>query len=482
MQLLATLFPEPRGRIPRSHSFWDGKKKAFGITITVTFVLLQLLFLGNLSYLYGSLFRDTEKTHNLNILMVDYDQGILGQSLAAAVEQLSADTFPGMHSHTVQQYPDPSDVVRTVRDGNYWGAIYTHPGASERLAAAFQGGSAATNYNTSDVVTYVFNGARYPTVEQGFVQANMETLISVMRIAYNNINGTAVLRSGSIVDETAAQILLNPFVTTYTNVKPTEQGTRVLLNTVTMILPIIQQFFFLMALNGISAQFKFYRHLPIKHNAAIRLILGLSYTFMGSLCMTGYIWAFRENWDVSGGQFMLTWMLCWLFMQINFLVMDVATGFIPPSFLSFFVLTWAIMNVTSTIFPFELNAGFYHWGYFFPAHSAWETLVNIWSGGGYHKLYRSLPILFAWWVVLIPLAVSAMHWRCTKAVREDEARDLAMNVAANDADTTDKEELSDYARRPSSERDDGLSRAHMAGHNPHMPMPFGEAMARIGSN
>lgn len=478
MNILKNLFPDSPGRISQSHAFWNGKRKGFAVAILAAFILLQLLFLGNLSYLYGSLFHDAEKTHRLNILLVDYDQGILGQSLAAAVATLRSDTFLGIDTHTVQEYPDPAELIHAVRNGDFWGGVYTHPGASKRLELALQGGGAASTYNTSDVVTYVFNGVRYPTVAQGFIQSNMETLISIMRLEYNSINGTQVLLSGEVTDEAAAQVLLNPFISTNINIKHTEQGTRVLLNTVTMILPIIQQFFFLMALNGISAQFHFYRHLPIKHNAIIRLILGSSYTFLASLGMTGYIWGYKEAWNVGGSQFMLTWMVCWLYMHINFLVLDTITGFIPLSFLAFFVLTWAIMNITTTIFPFALNPGFYRWGYFFPAHSTWETLITIWSDGGYNRLYRSLPILFAWWVVFIPLSKSAMHWRCVKAVEEHEA----LQVAEHEASAMRKESLvSEPGSAPRSRHINAASGGGIVGGNPHMPMPFGEAIARVGT-
>jgi len=39
-----------------------------------------------------------------------------------------------------------------------------------------------------------------------------------------------------------------------------------------------------MAINGVSAEFKLYSHLPVLNNGIIRLVLSLSYTFVGSLC------------------------------------------------------------------------------------------------------------------------------------------------------------------------------------------------------
>ena len=166
-------------------------------------------------------------------------------------------------------------------------------------------------------------------------------------------------------------------------------------NTISIVFPIIMQFFFLMGVNGITSMFQVYSHLPVLNNGIIRLTLATTYTLIGALCTTAYIWAFSETWGLTTPQFFLTWLTFWLYMHINFLVMDsCATAFVPLSFMSFFALTWVVLNVTSTIVPFELSPAFFRWGYALPAHETYQILVQIWSRGGYHRLFRALPILF----------------------------------------------------------------------------------------
>ncbi|CBF79658.1 hypothetical protein AN7574.2 [Aspergillus nidulans FGSC A4] len=111
--------------------------------------------------------------------------------------------------------------------------------------------------------------------------------------------------------------------------------------------------------------------------------------------MTGYIWAFRENRDVSSGQFALTWMAIWLAMHVHFLFIDSAISVIPMPIVPFFVLTWTILNVSSTIGPFDLSPGFYRIGYAFPAHSLYELLLQNWMDGCNPHLYRAFPILWS---------------------------------------------------------------------------------------
>ncbi|TIA35984.1 hypothetical protein D6C79_08403 [Aureobasidium pullulans] len=424
MGFISLFIPEKSShRIGHRDPFWNGRKKPFMIAAIASFMLLQILFLVNMSYLFGSLFRSEHRVHNLNILTVDYDGGVIGKSLQGAITQLKADTFPTFDIESSSKYPEVEDIVQAVRRGDHWAAVFTHAGASERLAAALGGGDAAAAYDPTNTITYVWNQVRYPAVEDATIKSSMSQLVAVARIAYNHMNGTGALQTLNKNDPAALQAFLNPIQGGDINIMPTTQGTRVLYNTVAMVMPIIMQFFFLMAINGVSAEFNLYSHLPMLNNGIIRLVLSLSYTFVGSLCWAGYIWAFREDWSVGAGQFFCTWVIIWLFMHINFAVIDVATGFIPMKFLPFFVLTWVILNVTSTIWPFELAPGFYRWGYALPAHEVWQVLIQIWSGGAVDRLYQALPILFTWEIVFLPLAVIALNHRCAVAEREHKAKE-----------------------------------------------------------
>ncbi|THY79156.1 hypothetical protein D6C86_00077 [Aureobasidium pullulans] len=424
MGFISLFIPEKSShRIGHRDPFWNGRKKPFMIAAIASFMLLQILFLVNMSYLFGSLFKSEHRVHNLNILTVDYDGGVIGKSLQGAITQLKADTFPTFDIESSSKYPEVEDIVQAVRRGDHWAAVFSHAGASERLAAALEGGDAAATYDPTNTITYVWNQVRYPAVEDATIKSSMSQLVAVARIAYNHMNGTGALQTLNKNDPAALQAFLNPIQGGDINIMPTTQGTRVLYNTVAMVMPIIMQFFFLMAINGVSAEFNLYSHLPMLNNGIIRLVLSLSYTFVGSLCWAGYIWAFREDWSVGAGQFFCTWVIIWLFMHINFAVIDVATGFIPMKFLPFFVLTWVILNVTSTIWPFELAPGFYRWGYALPAHEVWQVLIQIWSGGAVDRLYQALPILFTWEIVFLPLAVIALNHRCAVAEREHKAKE-----------------------------------------------------------
>ncbi|PVH85208.1 hypothetical protein DL98DRAFT_607890 [Cadophora sp. DSE1049] len=376
--------------------FWNGKRKPFVIGVVMSSLSVIMMFFVVMSYLYGSLWKSTHRASNLNILAVDYDGGIIGQSLSAGYSALKGDKFPTLHFRSSDEFGTVEDIRNAVCRGDYWAAIFAQDGASSRLSAALAGGVAAAGYNSNNTLTYVYNEAHYPTIQSAYILSNMQTLVGVAGSIYTSLNGTSAAKFVNINDPNATLALLNPISASSVNIMPTPQGTKALYNTVTLVLPIIQQFFFLMALNGISNSFGIYGYLSSLHVGLIRMIVAISYTFLASLTLAGYIWAFREEWGVSSSQFVLTWMAMWLYMHVNFLVLDAATAFVPLSFLTFFVLPWAIINVTSTIFPFELSPSFYKLGYALPGHQVVSILFQVWSGGCNNQLSRALPVLFAW--------------------------------------------------------------------------------------
>ncbi len=120
-------------------------RKFFAAT-TVAAVAVLLLLLLNLAYLYGSVYHQTERGAALYVLLVGYNGEVVGRSLSA-YQHLKSPSFPTLFSQPPSQYPKSDTIIQAVRNRQYWAAIFTSPGASQRLSAALQGGPAATTYN-----------------------------------------------------------------------------------------------------------------------------------------------------------------------------------------------------------------------------------------------------------------------------------------------------------------------------------------------
>lgn len=398
---------------------WKDRKHFFGAT-TGAFVLLQLLLLANMSYMFGSTFRMSRKAHNFNILYVDFDGGVIGESVLQAYSGLQAETFPTIEQQPVDGFSSPADVRDAVCRGEYWGAVYTNANASSQLASALSGEISEYNDNA---MGYIWNGARYSSFSSSYIHSNLITLVSATRQAYYATNGTAAFEmvSSSSQSSTAMNALFDPIEATETNIKATSQGSVFLYNTIVTVMAILQNFFFAMAFVGVSVKFGLLTHTSYTANVAIRLVAAISFSFVAALCLAGYMWAFKETWSVNSNQFVLVWMITWLFMHINILVVDFVTTFLPLPGIPFFLLTWIIVNVASTLTPFELSPGFYKWSYALPGHEWYQVMVQIWSGGCNNQLHIALPVLFIpWWLLGIVATFFTVRIRIKQAQKAEE--------------------------------------------------------------
>ncbi|OQE14185.1 hypothetical protein PENFLA_c040G05439 [Penicillium flavigenum] len=433
-------YPKAREQRPSIHDpsviqrRWGVVKAA-----AVNLLILQILFLGLFCYIFGSLFQQSGHIHNINILFVDYDGGAIGDAARAAFQKLKGPGFPTFIEQSASVYPQPGSIEGAVCDIKYWGALYTTANASNALSAAFAGGPSASSYDKSDVLTMVWNEVRYPTVVDSAVANSMKLLSETARVAYSQTNGKMAVQSINSSDPAALAALYEPWTLADNNILPTSQGSRVIYNTLVIILILIQEFFFLGTVNGLYAQFKLYTSVSPHRMVIARQIMSLIYTLVGAMCTAGAIWAFRSGWNVNGNQFALTWLVLWLFAHLTFLVLDVFTIWLPPPYVPMALISWVILNVTSILLPFELSPGFYKVGYALPAHAVFQVLIDIWSSGCNPQLYHSLPVLFAYEVLGITLSSIGVYRRAHHASinQERDEKDFQERVAAALAEQQD---------------------------------------------
>ncbi|KAF2188246.1 hypothetical protein K469DRAFT_703741 [Zopfia rhizophila CBS 207.26] len=439
-------------RVSFSNDQWKGIRTKFTVQTTAGGTAFMLWFLACCSYLYGTLFESRNRYHNMHVLAVDYDDGVIGKSMSSAYQQLEAPGFITLKFHSREEFPTEQDVYDSVYKGKYWGAIIATERASERLSTAIQGGQAAASYNTTNALHYIWNQQYYTTFASSVVLSGLQQMVTATRVAYTKINGTQAYPFVARNDSAAVQAFLNPVSAKVTNTKVAAHGSVILFNTVSMAMPVLQQFFFILVLNGASRQHQLYTKMTVRSSLLVRRAAGLLFTLGAALCQTGYFWAFREGWSESAGQFMLTWMTFWLLMHIHYLVLDSISSVAPLPVMPFVVLLWVFLNIASTLSPLELQPGFYRWGIALPSHNAYSVLVTIWTGGASNRLYRALPILFAWWI-LANLTTITTHVRaCHLAYKLDQEQQTSQSL-----DIEDKDEEAAISS-PSEETSDPISR------------------------
>lgn len=284
---------------------------------------------------------------------------------------------------------------------------------------ALRSNDTAAEYNANDALTFVYNGARYASTIQGYIEPNLRTLVSETEAIYQEDNGSRNLEI-ALRNTKAASALFHPIASTTLNIKETVQGARTIYNTIGLVYPILMQFFFVLALNILCGQRRLFGRWSLARNCSFRSAIALVYTFIGAICASALVFGFQDGWDLSAGQYFLAILVYWLYMHVDFLYTDVVTAFVPIKFVPFFIFSFVIFNVTSLLVPFELSPVFYRIGYAAPAHEAYQILIQIWSGGN-HRLHQALPILFAWEVFLTPLAIFGMRRRCHAAAQMAKA-------------------------------------------------------------
>ena len=426
-------YPRAReDRLSASQEALHQPRKEFLKAAFVNFLLLQIVFFSLFCYLYGSLYQQNTHIHNISIVYVDYDGGIIGQSVRDASHTLQSRGFPTLIERSPVEFPSPVDIRSAVCNIHFWAAVYTAHGASSRLATALAANDTATvsTFNRSDVLFYIWNEARYPTVVDSVIASNIQNLSSTARAVYTRESSSsvlAVLRSAE-----ALNLFANPWETVSINIQRTAQGSRLIYNTIAVILIFVQEFCFLGIVNGLYTQFRLYSRLFPSRVIMVRIILSALYTLSGSFFSTVAVWAFRHGWHVNANQFVLSWFTLWLFAHLNFLTLDFFTVWLPAFYTPLALISWAILNIASILIPYELNPGFFRWSYVLPAHSLYMTQIDVWSRGCNPQLWYTLPTMFTIEITSLTLSSIGVYRRChyAKVIEEDEEKTLQMRMAA----------------------------------------------------
>lgn len=76
----------------------------FFLAISLLSFLLQLLFLYNITFLCGSLWKSTSRYHKFKVLYVGHDGGVVGQAVDAAYQNLGGQGFPTLVQRDTSAY------------------------------------------------------------------------------------------------------------------------------------------------------------------------------------------------------------------------------------------------------------------------------------------------------------------------------------------------------------------------------------------
>ncbi|KAH7062838.1 hypothetical protein BKA63DRAFT_538439 [Paraphoma chrysanthemicola] len=227
----------------------------------------------------------------------------------------------------------PEQIRHQVFDGKYWAAIIP------------------PSYNASDVYTYLLLTARCYALYAGGIQSSTVTTASAAAGIFSNQYATRRLASGNLANTTAAaSALAVPARAIGYSAGPLDNSTldnKALLDTFGAVMPILMQFCFIMALNGICNSMHLYAAYNLRTHVLARVFWSILWLLLRSLCSAGWTFAFRGFYHLDAKIFFAFWTVTWVYSMIFFDMVDIITGLVPVAFVPFLMVSWVIFNVAA---------------------------------------------------------------------------------------------------------------------------------------
>lgn len=378
-------------------------------------------------WIFGSISKQSTRSHNLKILLVDLDGGDMGKIMVGAAEAIS-----GKRGYATFVQP-PNGTTVTVDNaydqvwrGDYWASLIVMPNSTSSFTTAVEKGD--VSYNASSSLTFIWNEIRWALVTESVISPTVSTTVAIAQNIFLTTYAPKVL-SAAQLNATQTSVLLNPFATTAINIYPFSVGIKPFLNTVGFVFPGLVQFFFAMGFMGAAASTHMTRDLSTSQNFIIRFILSRLWGFVMAISWAGWFFMFGEGrrglYDHS---FILLTLNMWVYNMISYEYHDACAAFIPLQIMPITVISWIIMNVSAAAFPVQLKPDFFRFDYSVPSYNCFELFITIMTKGSTNRVSRTVPVLFAWLIVTGVIGVFTNRKRCraakTMGGKSDQLTDL----------------------------------------------------------
>ncbi|KAF2035077.1 hypothetical protein EK21DRAFT_84713 [Setomelanomma holmii] len=225
-----------------------------------------------------------------HVALADFDGGDFGTALRTA-----AATKNGSYGYPTYVNVDVTgttleEIRHQVFDGKYWAAIVVEPGASAPFEEALNG--TASSYDPSSVYTYYLMEARCYALYAAGIQSTTITTASTAAGVFSSQYAARRLTSGRYENATAAaSAIAGPARAVGLNAGPldyAEMDNKALLNTIGAVMPVLMQFFFIMAWNGICNGMHLYAAYDLRTHVLARFVASIIWPLISNLCSAGW--------------------------------------------------------------------------------------------------------------------------------------------------------------------------------------------------
>ncbi|KIM36235.1 hypothetical protein M413DRAFT_31832 [Hebeloma cylindrosporum] len=309
----------------------------------MTVVLIFAVF----SIFWGALWKIP--AHNLPGWVVDFDGGLIGQSV---VQALSAQPGASKVTWTVvpaSQFPGGAhEVGAAVLEEHTWVAIVINPDSSSRLTASLTAPNAT--YNGADAITVfavegrnenAFRSLIRPSVQGIMDGISQATAIQVAQRASSLPTLISILT-------TSPQTIVSPVSYRFDNLAPFDMPIATAVTFVGLIYQLILSFFIVMIGTSAREAAGFGKTLPTRSLIILRLASCFGAYFVISLfyCLLSLAFQLDLTRKFGHGGFMIFWMLNYVNMLAVGLALEALLTLLTQKFIPFFMLTWIITNLS----------------------------------------------------------------------------------------------------------------------------------------
>lgn len=360
---------------------------------------------------------------NLEVLVVDLDQAMIGVNFINFTQQLNQ--VPGMLNWLAQPvtlYPNMSVIQEAVDSGAFWGAVVVQANASANLNKAFS--LPLPDYDPTKAFAFIYDGGRDPLIVKPYIVASMYTSFLQFTKFFNPAWIQFILTYAQEKQvnisalQTAPQVMGTPVAFEEFDLHP---STAAIIGSATTVAYI---WIFLIA--GGSTYLVVHLIQPMTRDSSVfntvvlltapllAFLTTLSLAYSLLLITFGVPFASVTQFlSLFGGMLLLQ---CAVAAMVLFLIFLIPVVFIPG-----FTITFVIMNVIAVFNPVELMPKFYGWAYAMPFLNAVQMARHVLMGS-YNRLKYNIPILAVWILIpmiLLPFAISRQK-RLAKEAAIDE--------------------------------------------------------------
>ncbi|KAF9360820.1 hypothetical protein BGX26_007582 [Mortierella sp. AD094] len=390
--------------------------------------VMTISYFGLMSLYFAAEFQSDSRLSNFNVLVVDLDQGIIGNNYLNFTSRLN--NQPGQLNWSIEPanlYPNISTIKEQVMNGNYWGAVVVQANASLNLYNAFA--IPLPDYDPTQAFAFIYDGGRDPLVVKPYIVATMYTQFLVFSKFFNPAWIKFILAYSESKNftinalQSAPQVLGTPVAFEEFDLHPL---TATIITSATSVAYI---WIFLVA--GGSTYLVTHMVQPMTRHASVlktmicmllpllMFLVTLSLAYSALLPVFGVPFAdgAPQFFKLFGGMLLLQ---CSVAAMVLFLIFLIPVVFIPS-----ITITFVILNVIAVFNPVELMPLFYRWVYAMPFLNAVQISRFVLMGS-YNRLKYNIPVLSAWImlpIVLMPFAIARQKRLAKEArIREEEER------------------------------------------------------------